>query len=337
MQKMPQTQQIPSKKRKNISTFILIILLITVTIEFGLINFYMCSNDNNSSNSKNDTNINKLIDKAVQDSIDKYFADLDTLMVNAIIKADEVITAEEITEDNDINAEDMIEETSDSSESSEKATEVENETEIEIDEINRITLDNMLIYVDSPYYESDIPILINRDNYIPEDYNPDLVYIDNSNQLNAKAESAFNDMLAASKKDGINIWVVSAYRSHARQTNNFNNNVNILVSQGLNQYEACIQTARYIAVPGTSEHEAGLAIDFNLIEERFDQTREYIWLINNCTDFGFILRYQKNTEPITKIAYEPWHYRYVGINHAKKIVELGLTLDEYVAELKKYE
>ena len=194
-------------------------------------------------------------------------------------------------------------------------------------------------YGGSPYYEPDIPILLNRNNLIPNDYDPDLVYIDDTrtHMLNSRAAAALADMIAAARKDGVSLGVVSAYRSNARQTNNFNNNINKLISDGRSYDEAYWETARYIAIPGTSEHEAGLAVDFNLINAEFDQSREFAWLMNNCADYGFILRYPKDTEHITHIIYEPWHYRYVGINHAKKIAARGITLDEYVIMLKSVE
>ena len=188
-------------------------------------------------------------------------------------------------------------------------------------------------YNDSPYFESDMPPLFNRANPISDDYNLDLMNVGGGHQMHAKAAQPLLDMIQSAKNDGISIWIVSAYRTNARQTANFNNSVNNHISQGMGRVDAEEATARWIAIPGTSEHEAGLAVDFNLIEERFDQTREYRWLIENSADFGFILRYQKETEHITGIAYEPWHYRYVGINHAKRIVEEDIALEEY---LEKY-
>jgi D-alanyl-D-alanine carboxypeptidase len=96
-------------------------------------------------------------------------------------------------------------------------------------------------------------------------------------------------------------------------------------------------TASEYAIPGTSEHNAGLAIDFNLtdsphtlIEESFDQTSAFCWLSENAQNYGFILRYPKNTIHITGIVYEPWHFRFVGVYHAQQIYISGLTLEEYI-------
>ena len=328
-------QQKP-KRRKSKFGYTLLILLIICMVNIGIINIYIFISEINNKN-MNIEDINKIIDKSVQEFINKYISDDNILILN---DTDEFVDF--IDEIEEYTAEEATAKTvSDDLENNEKYTEEVDEVSeetmqyIEIDEI----ISDNLLYIDSPYYEPEIPALFNRNNYIPEDYQFDLVYIDstNSHRLDARAYHAFRDMMEASRKDGVSLWVVSAYRSHARQTNNFNNNINILMSYGYSRDEAYAETSRYIAIPGTSEHETGLAIDFNLIDERFDQTREYAWLINNCADYGFIPRYQKDTEHITNIIYEPWHYRYVGINHAKKIVELDITLEEYVSILKKYE
>lgn len=328
-------KKIIQPKRKNKIIRILLILLVICLINLGIINVFIVISVINNKN----VDLNKTVDEAVQEAIDKYIYDKNDGMsaINIIDGSNYDFLEEElITEITEITEKSGTESMTDNTE--ETTNEISDEIENQYMEIDEIIFDD-LFYVDSPYYEPDIPFLFNRNNYIPDDYNLDLVYVDSTNThiIHKKAWRALTDMLAASKKDGISLWIVSAYRSHERQTNNFNNNMNILISRGLGRDEAYLETARYIAVPGTSEHEAGLAIDFNVINGNFDQTREYMWLINNCTDYGFILRYQKDTEYITNIAYEPWHYRYVGINHAKKIVELDITLDEYVSSLKKFE
>ena len=89
------------------------------------------------------------------------------------------------------------------------------------------------------------------------------------------------------------------------------------------------------AYRGTSEHEVGLAVDFNSVEESFENTAEFQWLKTNAADYGFVLRYAKEKQDITGVIYEPWHYRYVGEKHAKKINELGYCLEEYIEYLNK--
>ncbi|MCL1866398.1 MAG: M15 family metallopeptidase, partial [Oscillospiraceae bacterium] len=111
---------------------------------------------------------------------------------------------------------------------------------------------------------------------------------------------------------------------------NFRNDFNNNVAKGYSKEEAFRMTASEIAVPGTSEHNMGLAIDFNSIHEDFDRTEAYRWLTINAHKYGFILRYPKDKTDITAISYEPWHWRFVGLGNASDILRSGLTLEEYV-------
>jgi len=114
----------------------------------------------------------------------------------------------------------------------------------------------------------------------------------------------------------------------------FNNDVRKYKDQGYTESEAKVKTAMAVAIPGTSEHNAGLACDFNSVEESFANTAQSRWLQKHAADYGFIMRYAKDKTPITGIEYEPWHYRYVGEANAKRINELGMCLEEYVDYLK---
>ena len=140
-----------------------------------------------------------------------------------------------------------------------------------------------------------------------------------------------NDM----KKDGhTSIWVQSSYRSVARQKELYENSINKYLKQGKTQEEAEKLTDEYINKPGSSDHNLGLAVDFNYVDNTFADTDEYQWLLENAENYGFILRYPKDKEDITKIAYESWHWRYVGEEHAKKMNELNMCLEEYVEYLE---
>ena len=102
----------------------------------------------------------------------------------------------------------------------------------------------------------------------------------------------------------------------------------------------CSQTKKSVAVPGTSEHATGLALDITsesnqTLDETQAQTQEQQWLMKNCQNYGFILRYPKDKTDITQYIYEPWHYRYVGEEAAKAIMEKGITLEEYLAQIQK--
>ncbi len=189
----------------------------------------------------------------------------------------------------------------------------------------------------NPYYEPGTPPLINRDNHIPEGYAPELTNVGYGNgreqQMEARAASAYLDMVAAAASDGIGMSPYSGYRSHERQQNNYNAAIQSYLVQGYSQAEAEAQTQLYYAIPGTSEHEAGLAMDIDGTNESFANTPAFQWLRENAAGFGFIMRYGKDDTDITHVAYEPWHWRYVGANHAAEIVRQGITLEEYVAGL----
>ncbi|MCL2539416.1 MAG: D-alanyl-D-alanine carboxypeptidase family protein [Oscillospiraceae bacterium] len=187
--------------------------------------------------------------------------------------------------------------------------------------------------VDSPFFEPGKPILVNRSNYIPDDYDPDLVPIAGDNHLNRRAAEALGDMFDAAAADGISLWIVSAYRSNESQTRNFNNRKAQHMAEGKTEEEAYELTAAVIAVPGTSEHTLGLAVDINSLSVSFEDTAAFEWLIENCADYGFILRYAKDKTDKTGITFEPWHYRYVGSNHARRIMDSGVCLEEYLDAL----
>lgn len=181
--------------------------------------------------------------------------------------------------------------------------------------------------------ERRLPLLVNADNPIPEDFKPDVTEIAGSEyQFDRSAVGKLNQMMAQAYSDGVILYPVSAYRSTESQTRNFNKKLEENKAAGYSDEEAYAMTAQYIAVPGTSEHSLGLAVDLNSLDESFENTAQFKWLIEHCAEYGFILRYPKDKEDITGIAYEPWHYRYVGEDHAAKIMEQGLCLEEYVKQ-----
>lgn len=181
-----------------------------------------------------------------------------------------------------------------------------------------------------------IPVLVNKQNKLPDHYQPDdLVTLTmpfihgatpESRKMRMEAAAAMEKMYAAAKQQGIYLLGVSAYRSHASQTNVFNSYVK---NDGYNK------ALTYSALPGTSEHETGLAIDVTggngkcAAEDCFGGTKEAGWLQEHAADFGFIIRYPKGKESITGYQYEPWHIRYVGKTIAEEIMGRGITLEEY--------
>jgi D-alanyl-D-alanine carboxypeptidase len=158
----------------------------------------------------------------------------------------------------------------------------------------------------------------------------------------SRAASAYQKMYDAAKQAGITLYLRSGYRTISEQRTNYNNNVQRLLNQGLSREEAIRQTNLYYTVPGHSEHHSGLAFDIitpeyhtyvYTLSEAFAETDAYTWLVEHCTDYGFILRYPKEKTAVTEINYEPWHYRYVGVDHAKFMEKYGLCFEEYAVLL----
>ena len=144
-------------------------------------------------------------------------------------------------------------------------------------------------------------------------------------------------MLRDAEKAVMNIIVCSAYRSVKRQEQVFNESVKDRLNQGMNYWDAFQDTRMSVAEPGTSEHAMGLALDlisnqYAELDQKQEKTKEAKWLAENCSKYGFILRYPPSKTNITGIIYEPWHYRYVGVEDATKIMDLGITLEEYLAQ-----
>lgn len=175
-------------------------------------------------------------------------------------------------------------------------------------------------------------VVINKDNPIPDNFDLQLSTL-LGNQIHEKVKDNLEQMINEAKKDGINLYISSGYRSIDRQTMLFNRKVKYFKNKGLGQAKAEIEAAKVVARPKTSEHHSGLAVDLNGVKNDFYKTNEYKWLINNSYKYGFILRYPKDKINITNVIYEPWHFRFVGIDHAQKIVSQNLCLEEYIETL----
>ena len=174
-------------------------------------------------------------------------------------------------------------------------------------------------------------ILVNKDNEIPEDYEVELANIDKRLQFDKRAIGELNEMMADMRKSGISyVWVQSAYRDEKLQTELYQNSVQKYMKQGMTKEEAELKTQKSINKPNTSEHNLGLAVDFNEVTEGFANTKAYQWLLKNGENYGFILRYPKEKENITGVMYEPWHWRYVGKENAIEMNEKNLCLEEFV-------
>jgi len=177
--------------------------------------------------------------------------------------------------------------------------------------------------------------LVNFENTIPKDWKVDLVQLNNGQSVDRRIYDDLIAMLQAAKSEGLNPLICSSYRTNEKQEQLYQNKVSEYLSQGYSKVEASDKVAFWVARPGTSEHQLGLAVDIvSTKNQRLDRSQENTveqrWLIQNSWKYGFVLRYPTNKNSITGVGYEPWHYRYVGKEHAKKINELGVCLEEYV-------
>ena len=177
--------------------------------------------------------------------------------------------------------------------------------------------------------------LINYENPLESGYVPELKEIEPEKAVDARIYDAVQEMLAAGNAEGLQFYIASAYRSYEKQQEVFNQTMNDWLAQGKTPLEAYEETAKSVAIPGTSEHATGLALDITSgtlgeLNEQQAETEEFKWLEKNCWKYGFILRYPPEKSDITKIIYEPWHFRYVGKEAAKEIMKQGITLEEYL-------
>ena len=179
-------------------------------------------------------------------------------------------------------------------------------------------------------------LLVNQDYILPEDFTVKTAEVKGGGQsLDYRVVPHYNDMVTAAEADGISLIPVSGYRSRQRQHNNFERKIKYYTDLGYGKAEATRIASEIVLMPGTSEHNAGLAMDFGTngnytLDENFAKTDAFKWLSEHAADYGFILRYESDTKHITKITYEPWHWRYVGVKAAKEIKASGVTLEEYL-------
>ncbi len=175
-------------------------------------------------------------------------------------------------------------------------------------------------------------ILINASNEVPNDFH---VALGNCKgcQMDVRVIDDLTKMFNDASEDGVTLWISSAYRSVELQTELFEDEIQMNLSAGRSEEEAIRLAQTAVAKPRTSEHHTGLAVDLNGVQEDFYTTDAYRWLSEHAHEYGFILRYPEDKRDITKIIFEPWHYRYVGKDHAIKIKQSGLCFEEYVRNL----
>jgi D-alanyl-D-alanine carboxypeptidase len=195
-------------------------------------------------------------------------------------------------------------------------------------------------------------MLVNKEHPLPESYTPNFVTVpskyyyssDKDNNFDSRAAPYLEKFITDARAAGFDLDIVSGYRSYSYQQENYDRHVSSFLSSGYTSAAASSAAANEVAPPGTSEHETGLAADIITsdwyvhnkdLTASFDQTPAFAWMYAHCADYGFILRYLKNKVNVTGYEYEPWHYRFVGVDNAKKIMQSGLCLEEYLNKIQK--
>lgn len=181
--------------------------------------------------------------------------------------------------------------------------------------------------------------LVNFENELNQDFSPsEMTELTKDYFVDSRIADDARKMLDDAAADGIRVLCVSAYRSYERQEELFENKVKRLQKEkGYSIKEARAEAAIEVALPGTSEHQLGLALDltdasYTGLDKKQEQTAACKWLSAHCQEYGFIVRYPADKTAITGIIYEPWHFRYVGREAAKEITEKGIVLEEYVGK-----
>lgn len=191
--------------------------------------------------------------------------------------------------------------------------------------------------------DKSVLILVNPWNHIPEGYAPELENVQGNYNLDKKAAESARNLLAAAKEAGFNMQLCSAYRTIEKSAELYQRKVKEFIGFGYSEEDAMTEAAKWVAPPGTSEHHTGLAMDlvssdywgyYSDLEHDYEKFDSFKWMYEHCAEFGFILRYPKDKQEITGITYEPWHYRYVGVEAAAYIMENGLCLEEYLEIIK---
>lgn len=187
-------------------------------------------------------------------------------------------------------------------------------------------------------FTSSLLILVNPWNEVPQGYTVQLDTVEGY-LVDRRCARALTEMLADCRAAGYEPVICSAYRTQEYQEMLYRNKILRLLAEGVPNADAPTIAAKSVALPGTSEHQLGLALD--LISETYtnldqwqERTEVQQWLMQNCWRYGFILRYPNGTSETTGIIYEPWHYRYVGTVTAKAVTDSGLVFEEYLKTLE---
>lgn len=183
-------------------------------------------------------------------------------------------------------------------------------------------------------------LLVSFEHPLTEDFQVPLAYFrDSGYRVDYRIVEDLGEMFDAAAADGVYLRICSAYRSVKTQKILYDRKVSEYCAYGYSFEEASMYASNWVGFPGKSEHHTGLALDivstrYAQLNDSFAYSDAYQWMLVHAADYGFILRYPSNTKGITNIHFEPWHWRYVGREHAARIRESELTLEEYVEQLQ---
>ncbi len=184
----------------------------------------------------------------------------------------------------------------------------------------------------------DLLLVVSAASPLPDGYVPILDIVVGEYEMDERCAAKCLQMIEDCREAGMGLpMICSAYRTQEYQEMLYNDKVaRVMQAEWISHDDALVKAAAVVAVPGTSEHQTGLAVDimdenYPYLDEGQENTEAQVWLMEHAPDYGFILRYPPDASDITGIIYEPWHYRYVGEKFAKEIARRGLTLEEYVA------
>lgn len=177
-------------------------------------------------------------------------------------------------------------------------------------------------------------ILVNRENYIPADYEVQLTELSNGKKVDSRIYPELQEMFNAAREQGYGLFVREGYRTQEEQQQLLDEKIEAYENEGKSKSEAKKLAEQWVAIPGTSEHQLGIAVDINADTTKSSSDDVYSWLAENAHKYGFIKRYPSDKTDITGVINEPWHYRYVGKEAALEIYSQGMCLEEYIDTLE---
>lgn len=195
-----------------------------------------------------------------------------------------------------------------------------------------LSLDNITHHVASEDNGWNL-ILVNRDSYIPDDYQVEFTELSNGKKVDSRIYPELQEMFNDARAQGYGLFVREGYRTQEEQQQLLDEKIEAYENEGKSKSEAKKLAEQWVAIPGTSEHQLGIAVDINADTTKSLSDDVYNWLAENAHTYGFIKRYPSNKTDITGVINEPWHYRYVGKEAASKIYSQGICLEEYIDTL----